>query len=281
MRVVACLLALCAAAHAQGTKKDKPGPLPGAGVDWKGDWNEAVKESNPRNVPVFFILLGGSDANSLSTAEAFTDPKVIEASRNFVNIVGMQDTGHGEKEVQIGKEKVKLCKLLHTVPCAVHVKGYDTMQKYFQGNVTIPAYAFGDPVGKELFKEQGKAQSSSDITKNMDKALRQVSGDKVHWSAWNQAKTDIAKGDVLLEKKEYKKAIELFLKVRKMKPGFGFKDMGEAGLERADKVGGELLKQALDLSEVDARKKALKKVMDDFKGVEASDKAEKELDKLK
>ena len=53
MKPAAVALALlCAAAvpgFAQGKKKDL---LPGQGIDWKGDWEEAVKEATARNVPI-------------------------------------------------------------------------------------------------------------------------------------------------------------------------------------------------------------------------------------
>lgn len=51
-RILTTLVILCAAAgaaHAQG-KKDKL--LPGQGIDWQGDWDQAVKEATARNVPI-------------------------------------------------------------------------------------------------------------------------------------------------------------------------------------------------------------------------------------
>ena len=30
--------------------------LPGQGIDWKGDWEEAVKEAAARNVPIMFSV---------------------------------------------------------------------------------------------------------------------------------------------------------------------------------------------------------------------------------
>ena len=39
----------------------------------------------------------------------FTDPKVIELSRNFVNVIAHSETAHGDRDAMVGKEKVKLC----------------------------------------------------------------------------------------------------------------------------------------------------------------------------
>ena len=41
----------------------------------------------------------------------FTDPKVIELSKSFVNIIAHRETGHGDSEVLVGKEK--MVRLLH------------------------------------------------------------------------------------------------------------------------------------------------------------------------
>lgn len=50
---VAVLLTAASAALAQGRKKDM---MPGQGIDWKGDWDAAVKEATARNVPILFAI---------------------------------------------------------------------------------------------------------------------------------------------------------------------------------------------------------------------------------
>ena len=46
---VALLCSIPGLAYAQGKKKEM---LPGQGIDWKGTWEEAVKEATARNVPL-------------------------------------------------------------------------------------------------------------------------------------------------------------------------------------------------------------------------------------
>lgn len=58
MRTVVLSLAIALAvgvADAQQAKR-KSNLVPGAGIDWKGDWEEAVKEATLRNVPIMFTV---------------------------------------------------------------------------------------------------------------------------------------------------------------------------------------------------------------------------------
>ncbi len=48
----AVLLVAGSAALAQGKKN----MVPGQGIDWKADWDEAVKEATARNVPIMFTV---------------------------------------------------------------------------------------------------------------------------------------------------------------------------------------------------------------------------------
>ena len=55
MKVWIALAVVCAAATpalAQGKKN----MMPGQGIDWKADWDEAVKEATARNVPIMFTV---------------------------------------------------------------------------------------------------------------------------------------------------------------------------------------------------------------------------------
>ena len=52
---VSLVFATAAAAYAQGGKK-KADLLPGQGIDWQGDWDEAVREATARNVPIMFTV---------------------------------------------------------------------------------------------------------------------------------------------------------------------------------------------------------------------------------
>ena len=210
---------------------------------------------------------------------SYTDSKLIEMSRNFVNVVAHSETGHGDKEVQVGKEKMTLCKEYFTIPCEVHTKAWSAVSKFFQGNFGTPTTVFCDPSGKELFRQAG-GMGAGELTNKMKDALGKVGGEKVPFPVWAQAKKNLADGNALLEKGEHKKAIEAYSKVGKLK-GKGFKAMCDEALAKVNEAGDKLLADALALDNVDEKKKALKKIADDFKPLEVAAKAKKELEGLK
>ena len=141
----------------------------------------------------------------------FTDPKIIELSRNFVNVIAHTETGHGTHDVQVGKEKVSLCNEYFTIPCSVHTKGSSVMSRFFQGSFGTPSTVFADPSGKEISKVTG-GMSAGELMKKMNEALTKVSGEKVHLAAWQAAKKLAADGTAFLEKGETKKAVEAFVR---------------------------------------------------------------------
>ena len=209
----------------------------------------------------------------------FTDPKVNEASKNFVNVIAHRETTHGDREVQVGKEKVKLCNEYYNIPCSVHTKGESVVGKFFQGSFGTPSTVFCDPTGKEIGKATG-GLSAAELIKKMNDALSKVTGDKITLTTWQAAHKLIADGDVFLGKGDAKKAIDAYTKVGKMK-GAAFKAMSEEGTAHATEAGEKALKEALALSNVEEKKKALKKVADDYKPLPVSLEAKKELDALK
>lgn len=212
-------------------------------------------------------------------ASSYTDPKVIELSRSYVNVVAHRETGHGDREIQVGKEKRKVCDEYHTIPCDVHVKGCDAINKFFSGNFGTPTTVFCDPSGKEILRQVG-SMGAGELVKKMQEALGKVPGDKVALPVWKQAKQSIADGDALLEKGEHKKAIEAYTKVSKMK-GKALQQMATDALAKVSEAGEKLLGEALAMDDVAEKKKALKKIADDFKPLGVSTKAKKELDAIK
>lgn len=212
-------------------------------------------------------------------ASSYPDAKVIEMSRTFVNVVAHRETSHGDKEVLIGKEKVKLCQEYYTIPCDVHVKGCDATSKFFSGNMSLPTTVFCDPTGKEISRHTGSL-GAGELVKKMQEVLGKVAGDKIHYSVWKQATQLLKDGDALLEKGEHKKAVEAYAKVSKMK-GKALQQLGTDALAKAAEVGEKLLTEALAIEDVAEKKKALKKIADDFKPLEVATKAKKELDAIK
>src|SRR5947207_4176845 len=146
----------------------------------------------------------------------FTDPKVIELSKNFVNIIAHRETGHGDHEVTVGKEKVKLCNEYFDIPCSVHTKGESVVGKFFQGSFGTPSTVFADPSGKEISKVQG-SMSAGELVKKMNEALSKVSGEKVHLVQWQSANKFVTDSETFLGKGDTKKAVDAVVKLGKMK----------------------------------------------------------------
>lgn len=84
----------------------------------------------------------------------------------------------------------------------------------------------------------------------------------------------------ILAKGETKKAVEAYGRLAKMK-GAAFKAMSDEAAARANEAGGKALQSALALENVEERKKALRKIVDDYKPLAVSATAKKELDALK
>jgi hypothetical protein len=209
----------------------------------------------------------------------FTDPKVIELSKNFVNVIAHRETAHGDHEVMVGKEKIKLCNEYFDIPCSVHTKGDSVVGKFFQGTFGTPSTVFADPTGKEISKVQG-GLSSGELMKKMNEALTTVPGEKISLTAWQSAHKFIAEGDAFLAKGDAKKAGDAYGKVAKMK-GAAFKAMNDEASARLTEAGEKALKEALAIENVEEKKKALKKISEDYKPLPVSFEAKKELDALK
>jgi hypothetical protein len=183
---------------------------------------------------------------------SFTDARVIELSRSFVNVIANGDTGHGEDK--------KLCKLYRTIPCSVHQRGMYAGRNFFPGNVSTPVTVFADPAGKELFRKQG-ALNASALAKHLQEALARISGEKIPLPSWKLHRD----GQAALENGEFKKAIESFSRIKS-------KRLKDDDLGRVSQKGEALLKEALELP-ADEKKAALKKIADEFKPLEVSKRA--------
>lgn len=210
---------------------------------------------------------------------AYPDPKLIEASKNVVNVVQHNETAHGEREIPMGKEKVKVCTVYGTIPCSAHTGNGNAVGKFVNGSFGVPLTIFCDPTGKELFRKTG-AMGGGEVAKQMQEALAKVPGEHAPLSAWQQAKKDIAEGDAAFEKGDLKKAVECYGKPAKFRIK-ALKELSEKSLAPVIAKIEQMLKDALALENVEEKKKALKKIADDFKPLEVAAKAKKELDSLK
>lgn len=211
---------------------------------------------------------------------SYRDSKVIATSKHFVNIVAHRETGHGTREVQIGREKQKWCKEYPGIPCDVHVKGESALRSVKNIEAT-PTTVFCDPSGAEIDRKVG-AMSGSELNKMMEKVLAKVPGEKVPLPMWTGAKKLIVDGDAAFEKGEYKKAIEAYQKVAKLRPK-SLKALAEDPLQRVEAKGNELLDDAkgkIDSEKEEARK-LLKKISDEFKPFDCAKEAAELLKSLK
>ena len=210
---------------------------------------------------------------------SFTDPKVIELSRSFVNFIAHEETAHGSRDAVVGKDKVKLCNDYYDIPCDVHTKGWKSVGKFFNGSFSTPTTVFADPAGKEISRVVG-GLGSSELMKKMNEALGKVNGEKVPLATWAQAKRLDEEAAAAFEKGDLKKAIENWTRIGKIK-GARFRVMSEDGLRKVDEAGDKALKEALAIGDAEEKKKALRKVADDYKGLPCATAAKKELDALK
>jgi hypothetical protein len=210
---------------------------------------------------------------------SFTDAKVIELSKSFVNFIAHQETAHGSHEVIVGKDKVKLCNDYYDIPCETHANGWKAVGKFFNGQFSTPTTVFADPSGKEISRAVG-GLGAGELIKKMNDALSKVNGDKIPLAAWSQAKQLNAEAEAAFEKGDLRKAIDSWTKIGKIK-GAKFRVMSQDGLKKADEAGDKALKDALALENVEEKKKALKKVIDDYRGCPVSNEAKTALDGLK
>jgi hypothetical protein len=280
-QVVPALAIFLAAAAPAFAQKARPGPLPGQGIDWKGDWKAAIQESTARNVPIMVCVLSdGAQQTKPMTEGAYTDPKVIEASRNFVCVAAHKETGHGSKEVILGREKVKLCQIYHTVPCDTHVNGWSAAGTFFQGTINIPATVFAEPGGKEISKDNVQ-YAGSDLAKKMQEVLSKLPGEKVPLPVWQAGQQLARDAAAHAEKGDIRKAMDAWTKLGKLSRTFWFRDTSREGLDKLLEQGEKRIAEASVKDTPEEKRKAFQKVIDDFKGTRVADQAKKELDALK
>ena len=210
---------------------------------------------------------------------SFADPKVIELSRNFVNFIAHSETAHGSREAVVGKDKIKLCNEYYDIPCEVHTKGWTAVGTFFNGTFQTPTTVFADPSGKEISRVVG-GLGSSELMKKMTEAFGKVDGEKIPFATWTTANKLNAEAEAAFEKGDVKRAVDDWTRLGKIK-GARFRVMSQDGLKKADESGDKALKDALAIENLEEKKKALKKIVDDYKGCPVAAEAKKELDALK
>ena len=211
---------------------------------------------------------------------SFLDKKVIAKSQFFVCVIAHRETAHGETEVVIGREKKSLCNEYQTIPCEVHTKGDSATGKFYSGSFGVPATVFTDTEGKELSKVSG-GLAAGPLIKQMDAALAKVKGTKIPLSTWRAAHQMVELGNKYVEKKDYRKAMQYYQKVAKIRGSDHFKAMSQEALDDLNEVGIGLLADALEIENVGKRKTAVRKVASMFRSLPVSKLATQQLKEIK
>jgi hypothetical protein len=174
---------------------------------------------------------------------------------------------------------VKLCNDYGTIPCEAHVKAWGAVGHFINGSFGTPTTIFCDPAGKELFRTEGDP-GAGDMAKKMTEALAKVDGEKIPSTTWTQATQLQADAQAAFDKGDVRKAIELWTKIAKLK-GNSFRTLALEGYKKAGDKGAEALKAALAIDNVADRKTELRKIVEDYKSLNVSAYAQKELEALK
>ncbi len=202
-------------------------------------------------------------------SSTYPDKKLIEQSRNWVNVICHSGTAH-QVDAIVGGKQVTVCKAYWGIPCSVHDDMYKKASSKYPDITGVPCTVFASPDGKEIERKAG-GMSGSELAKKMEKILAGIPGEKLSAVEWKYAKQIVDQGDAHLEKGEYRKANEAYTKVSKL-PKKALKDQGAAALEKLNAKGLELIEEAKGKleSEKDAALKLLKKVADEFKPLACS-----------
>jgi hypothetical protein len=86
----------------------------------------------------------------------FTDPKVIEMSRNFVNVIAHSETAHGDRDAMVGKRRSSSATSTATSPAPSTPRaGRPPSASSSRARSARPTTIFADPKGKEIGKAEG------------------------------------------------------------------------------------------------------------------------------
>lgn len=216
---------------------------------------------------------------------AYLNPAVITASKNLVCVVGHAgtgranawDTNHGSREVKVGGEKVKMCKIYAGIVCTDHVEIFkERAHPVFKNQVfATPHHIYYTPAGEEMMRNAG-TKSPQELAKDFADMLAKVAGDHVSKDEYESAKGQIGQGLALVKKDEIRKAIEIFTKVSQHKNGL-LQPMGTKELDALEVSGNARYESALQTLETqngeEQAKKELKKVAEEYKPLPCSKKA--------
>lgn len=214
---------------------------------------------------------------------AYPNPAVVTASKNMVCLVGhggARDfaTNHGSKDVKVGTEKVRMCKIYSGIQCADHVEIFkERAHPVFKNQVfATPHHLYYTPSGEEIVRNFG-TKTPQELAKDFADALAKVPGPHVGKDDYDGAKTHVNQGLDLVKKDEIKKAIAVFTTLTKHK-NEQLRPMGTRELDALQASGDARVQSALQTLEStngeEKAKKELKKVADEYAPLPCAKKAE-------
>jgi hypothetical protein len=263
-------------------------------VAWAKSWEEAKAEAQERNVPILLTIQQDENPGCVQMEGAFRDSSFILQSRRVVCVVSNGDTKHGVREVYVNKVKTAMCKAYDGIMCEAHLACQRAMDGIFkEGNFDIPTQVWCKPDGTELFKITGSggngagAQSSSNMIRDMDKALDRISGPHMNRTEWEAVKQLLKEGQEAEGKQEWKIALAIYKKVKEVK-WEKFAKQGESNYDGLVQNGVRIVERAkkqydkTDKPELKKESKTLiQKIAKEMKGTAAGEAAEKVLKELK
>ncbi|HTF56133.1 MAG TPA: hypothetical protein VK661_02600, partial [Planctomycetota bacterium] len=257
---------------------------PKDGVFWAASWKEAYDEAFLRNVPIFVAFHQDDSEACLSMANSvYTDKKLIEASRMWVNVIAHLAMGHTIEATVKGK-KVQVCGRYWNIPCSAHSTSFNPAGRKYGFPAEYPSYVFADAGGVDLARATGR-RTIDELMQAMIKVMEKVPGDHLSAAEWLQSKTARADAEQAFLGKEWPKAIELYTRLSKFELP-RVRKWGEEGLEKTGKEGVHQFREAAKLAQsgekakVKEGKKLLEKISKDFKPLEAAKLAEDLLKQL-
>jgi len=206
-------------------------------------------------------------------SSTYPDKKFIASSQNFVNVAIHSGSGHGTKEIRVGREMKEVCKLYGNLNSFITCNDHNSINS---GQVPgankvrgVPALIILDPTGKEVLHQSSGGKSASGLIKIFDEVLKESKLSPVPFSLFQRAKAIRAAAEAKFEEGKYKDAIRAYNMLAKTKGPKAMKELAESwmdeGLAKCDAVGQGMLDKVETLwaSEEASDKKEAKKILKD------------------
>lgn len=180
------------------------------------------------------------------------------------------------------KEVKSLCTKYFGISCDDHEKVYGDMAGKLNLKSSPSTFILNPDlsVGKQLVSsEQSSEKATIDAIKEVQKKL----GKGLVGEAWTSVQKHQKEAEKAIEKEKYDKAVYELKSIKSMdkKIPDAYTKYVDDKLGEINQKGEELLSKALENGDAKAKEKAIKEVVNIFRGLDVEKKAKEELDKLK